>query len=67
MNRCSSIKFSIAESGYDRGMHNWPAAMSFPHFPGGQEFSIENQLPKRPQIVVFTIDLSQFLNERVLH
>ncbi|SHG04099.1 hypothetical protein [Vibrio gazogenes] len=70
MHRCSSIKFSIAESGYLRGMrstHQWPAAMTFPHFPGGKLFSIDNQLPKPPQLVILTIDLSQFLKERVLH
>ncbi len=70
MHRCSSIKFSIAESGYLQGMHtthHWPAAMTFPHFPGGKVFSIDNQLPKPPPRVIFTIDLSQLLRERVLH
>ncbi|EGQ8453191.1 TPA: hypothetical protein NJ539_000139 [Vibrio parahaemolyticus] len=69
MTRLPAFSFSISEPGGNEASSTWPTAIHFPLAPAGPEFSIENALPKRPTVTIFTIDLSQLLkgDARVIH
>ncbi|WP_324287307.1 hypothetical protein, partial [Vibrio parahaemolyticus] len=69
MTRLPAFSFSISEPGGNEASSTWPTAIHFPLVPAGPEFSIENALPKRPTVTIFTIDLSQLLkgDARVIH
>ncbi|HHC6441574.1 TPA: hypothetical protein ACN35N_001001 [Vibrio parahaemolyticus] len=69
MTRLPAFSFSISEPGGNEASSKWPTAIHFPLVPAGPEFSIENALPKRLTVTIFTIDLSQLLkgDARVIH
>ncbi|MEF1173230.1 MULTISPECIES: hypothetical protein [Vibrio] len=63
--------FSFSISGRGEASSDWPASLNFPLVPSGQEFSIMGALPRKPTVMIFTIDLSQVLRQsapsRVIH
>jgi len=69
MTRLPAFSFSISEPGGNEASSTWPTAIHFPLVPAGPEFSIENALPKRLAVTIFTIDLSQLFKgeDRIIH
>ncbi|USD98731.1 hypothetical protein CTT30_22260 [Vibrio coralliilyticus] len=73
MIRLPAFTFSVSESNSRESSSTWPASVSFPLVPSGQEFSIMNSLPQKSalRILTLTIDLSQIMNskqgERIIH